>query len=43
MPDSGVKIMPFRSSGTAEIQGEFANTLVVEMGTDSASRVREAE
>jgi exonuclease SbcC len=30
-------------SHIAEIQGEFANTLVVEMGTDSASRVREAE
>jgi len=30
-------------SHIAEIQGEFASTLVVEMGTDSASRVREAE
>jgi len=30
-------------SHIAEIQGEFANTLMVEMGTDSASRVREAE
>jgi exonuclease SbcC len=25
-----------------EMQGEFANTLVVEMGTDMVSRVREA-
>jgi exonuclease SbcC len=30
-------------SHIAEIQGEFANTLMVEMGTDNASRVREAE
>jgi exonuclease SbcC len=30
-------------SHIAEIQGEFANTLVVEMGTDNASRVREVE
>jgi exonuclease SbcC len=28
-------------SHIAEIQGEFANTLVVEMGTDGASRIRE--
>ncbi len=28
-------------SHIAEMQGEFANTLVVEMGTDQASRVRE--
>jgi DNA repair protein SbcC/Rad50 len=30
-------------SHIAEIQGEFANTFIVEMGTDQASRVREAE
>jgi len=29
-------------SHIAEIQGEFANTLMVEMGTDQSSRVREA-
>jgi exonuclease SbcC len=28
-------------SHIAEMQGEFANTLVVEMGTDMVSRVRE--
>lgn len=27
----------------AGISGEFANTLVIEAGTDGASRVREAE
>jgi exonuclease SbcC len=26
-----------------EMQGEFANTLIVKMGTDQVSRVREAE
>jgi len=26
-----------------EMQGEFANTLVVGMGTDNASRIREVE
>jgi DNA repair exonuclease SbcCD ATPase subunit len=30
-------------SHIAEMQGEFANTLMVEMGTDQSSRVREAE
>ena len=30
-------------SHIAEMQGEFANTLMVEMGADNASRVREAE
>jgi exonuclease SbcC len=30
-------------SHIAEIQGEFANTLVVEMGSDNASRVKEVE
>jgi exonuclease SbcC len=30
-------------SHIAEMQGEFANTLLIEMGTDQASRVREAE
>ena len=30
-------------SHIAEMQGEFANTLVIEAGTDGASRVREAE
>jgi exonuclease SbcC len=30
-------------SHIAEMQGEFANTLVVELGTDGASRVKEAE
>ena len=30
-------------SHIAEMQGEFANTLVIEPGTDNASRVREAE
>ena len=30
-------------SHIAEMQGEFANTLVIEMGTDNASRVREVE
>ncbi|MFA4876878.1 MAG: SMC family ATPase [Methanoregula sp.] len=30
-------------SHIAEIQGEFANTLVVEMGADNASRAREVE
>ncbi|WP_321507472.1 SMC family ATPase [uncultured Methanoregula sp.] len=29
-------------SHIAEIQGEFANTLIVEMGADNASRIREA-
>jgi len=28
-------------SHIAEMQGEFANTLAIEMGTDGASRVRE--
>nr|WP_319376113.1 SMC family ATPase [uncultured Methanoregula sp.] len=30
-------------SHIAEMQGEFANTLVIEMGTDGASRVKEVE
>ncbi len=30
-------------SHIAEMQGEFANTLVIEMGADGSSRVREAE
>ena len=30
-------------SHIAEMQGEFANTLVIEMGTDQASRVKEVE
>ena len=30
-------------SHIAEIQGEFANTLIVEMGTDNSSRVRDVE
>jgi exonuclease SbcC len=30
-------------SHIAEMQGEFANTLVIEMGTDGSSRIRVAE
>jgi len=30
-------------SHIAEMQGEFANTLVIEMGTDGSSRVKEVE
>jgi exonuclease SbcC len=30
-------------SHIAEMQGEFANTLVIEMGTDQSSRIRVAE
>jgi exonuclease SbcC len=30
-------------SHIAEIQGEFANTLVVEMASDGSSRIREME
>ena len=30
-------------SHIAEMQGEFANTLVIEMGTDGASRIKEVE
>ncbi len=44
-PHAGVPI-PARIlliSHIAEMQGEFANTLMIESGTDNASRVREAE
>ena len=30
-------------SHIAEMQGEFANTLMIEMGADNASRIREVE
>jgi DNA repair protein SbcC/Rad50 len=30
-------------SHIAEMQGEFANTLMIEMGTDQSSRVKEVE